>query len=43
MVVVDNFCDEGNLSGEGIRFEKDDCLTESGIVSGESTMYLAQP
>jgi hypothetical protein len=32
-VVVDDLRDDGDLSGEGARFEEDDCSTESVIVS----------
>jgi hypothetical protein len=44
-VVVNDLRDDGDLSGEGARFEEDDCSTESVIVSQESistTTYLAQ-
>jgi hypothetical protein len=45
-VVVDHLRDDGNLAGEGARFEEDNCSTESVIVSKKSivtTTYLAQP
>jgi hypothetical protein len=35
-VVVNDLRDDSDLSGEGARFEEDDCSTESVIVSQES-------
>ena len=37
-VVVDDLRDDGDLSGEGARFEEDDCSTESVLIV--STIYF---